>query len=182
MLYCRLFRLPLIFAISVSGAAAYADAVFEPRSATMTPNESADEEQQGGGAAPAPDSELAQRLAQAQTVISGVVLNTAKFGDPKPPFLSQHDPDWWQATIQVETVEKGTVATKTTPVLYANSTDIGWYQSPKLAKGDHGVWLLQGKDPFGQPVPAPAVVHALDSHPIANLAKVRTLLKSAPKK
>jgi hypothetical protein len=68
-------------------------------------------------------------------------------------------------------------------VLYANSSDIAWSKSPKLVKGEHGVWILQTKDPFGKATPALAVVDAFDRHALTDLAKVHTLLKSSsPKK
>lgn len=167
MFYTRLLRIPLIWTIAVLG--------------TMTPGPP-DEDQANNAVQAAPDAELTQRLAQAEIVISGVVSATARFEAQRPGFLSQHDPDWWQAAIGIETVEKGNVTAKTMAVLFANSSDIAWYRSPKIKKGDHGIWLLQSRDTFGKPVPGLAVVHPLDCQPITELVRVRTLLKNATKK
>lgn len=142
----------------------------------MTPGPPNEEQQT------AADAEVAQRLAQAEVVISGVVLSVARFGGQRPAFLSQHDPEWWQATIEVQTVEKGKVASKTMAVLFANSKDVAWYNSPKMKQGDHGVWLLGNRDPFGKPVPGLAVVHPLDCQPIAQLERLRALLKKGAQK
>jgi hypothetical protein len=153
--------MPLIFAIAVSGMAMRARG-FQTQRSNMTPGSS--------------DAELTERLAQAAIVVSGVVLDVS----PQNPALGRnHDPAWSRATIQVETVEKGAVSTKTVDVLYSNSHDTVWDQSPKIAKGEHGVWLLQTTDPRGLPAGALAVVHPLDRHPIAELPKVRALLQNA---
>lgn len=161
----RLLYISLVWTIAAVG-------ISEGRS-SMTPGNPADEEQQNQSA----DSALAQRLAQAEAVISGTVTAITAAPAKRPPFLSQHDPDWWQATVAVESVEKGNVAGKTATIFFANSSDVAWYKAPKLAKGDHGVWLLQNKDSFGKPTPGPAVIDPLDSRPVSELPKARTLLK-----
>jgi hypothetical protein len=176
----RLSRIPVIWTIAVFGVASNADAVYDP-SSTMTPGPP-DEEQGNDAVQGAADAELTQRLAQAEIVISGEVSATARFAAQRPGFLSEHDADWWQATIEIETVEKGKVATKTIAVLFANSDDIAWYRSPKIKKGERGVWLLQNRDTLGKPVPGLAVVRPLDRQPITELARIRTLLKNANKK
>jgi hypothetical protein len=139
-----------------------------------------DSQQSSSGAGAATDSALAERLAQAAIVISGTVTNTAPLPE-RPPFMSTHGPDWWQATISVESVEKGKVPAKSIEVLFAHSDDIAWYRSPKLAKGEQAVWILHNKDPYGKATPGPAVVDPMDVRPIENLAKVRDLLKSGNK-
>jgi hypothetical protein len=137
------------------------------------------DEQPIHGAQGAADSELTQRLAQADTVISGVVVATVPF--QAQGLGSEHSPDWQRATIEIESVEKGHVTAKTIDVLFANSTDIAWYRSPKLKKGDRGVWLLHKRDPFGRATPGLAVVHPADQRPIADLERVRGLLKNSLK-
>lgn len=184
-MFCtRILRIPLIWTIAVLSVASNAGAIPDPRlalSSTMTPVPP--EEQQDNSSAPAAsDADLAQRLAEAEIVISGVASASIRFAAQRRGLLSQHDPDWWQATIDIETVEKGTVTAKTATVFFANSTDIAWYRSPKIRKGDRGVWLLQNRDASGKPVPGLAVVHTLDCLPIAELPRIRKLLKNAPKK
>ncbi len=126
------------------------------------------------------DRELAQRLAQAELVISGVASAPAPFSGPSPAGgrrVSEHDPDWWQSVIKVESVEKGTHPEPTKNILFAHSTDIAWYRSPKVKEGDRGVWLLHTRDLHGRLVPGHAVVHPLDFRPIGELERVRKLLK-----
>jgi hypothetical protein len=128
------------------------------------------------------DAEVRSRLAQAELVVSGVVSSAAQVAAPRPPFLSHHDPDWWRATVDVETVEKGHITTKTITALFANSTDVAWFRSPKLKVGDRRVLLLQRMDPFGKAAPDLAVVDPLDVRPIAELDRVRSLLTSGSPK
>ena len=124
------------------------------------------------------DAQVRARLALAEVVVSGVVSAAAQVAPPRPPFISQHDPDWWRATIDVASVEKGRVASKTVTALFANSTDVAWFRSPKLHIGDHRVLLLQRADPFGKPLQELAVVDPLDVLPLTGLDRVRTLLKA----
>ncbi len=124
----------------------------------------------------ASDADVRARLAQADVVASGVVSATSRVAAARPP-LSHHGPDWWRATVNVETVEKGDVAAKTMTVLFANSMDLAWSRSPKLKSGDRCVLLLQSRDHFGRPVPERAVVDPLDVQPIGELEHVRSLLK-----
>jgi hypothetical protein len=102
----------------------------------------------GAARAPTPLSGFADQLeterlqehaANADAVVVGQVLGLAKSG---PSGLSEHDPDWWQATIEVSHVEKGDVQPGPLAVLYPNSQDVRWYDKPKPRAGQRGVWLL----------------------------------------
>jgi hypothetical protein len=157
---------------SLPAATVRADALRALRS-IMTPSP-ADQPPQSG--APVTDANLRSRLAQAEAVVSGTVSSTEQV-PPRPP-LSFHSPEWWQATINVDTVEKGQLPAKTVNVLYSNSTDVKWFQAPKLKPGEHCVLLLQRKDESGQPLPDLAVVDPLDVRPIGELDRVRSLLKT----
>ena len=124
---------------------------------------------------------LGPRLALADTVVSGVVSATTQAAPPSPPFVSEHGPDWWRATVDVETVAKGQVSSKIITVLFAHSTDVAWFRSPKLKIGDRRVLLLPRTDPFGKPLAELAVVDPLDVQPIAALDRVRALLHDGPR-
>jgi hypothetical protein len=131
------------------------------------------------------DTEMTQRLAQAELVVSGSASAPKPYSPPSIAMaagtpirrVSEHDPDWWSATITVDSVEKGSHSAQTTEVLYPNSMDVVWSRSPKIKKGDRGVWLLHNRDHYGKPVPALAITHPLDFRPIAEASRVRSLLK-----
>jgi hypothetical protein len=128
------------------------------------------------------DTDLTQRLAQAELVVSGVASAPQRHTAPQTSAatvrrISEHDPDWWSSTITIETVEKGAHSAKTTDVLFANSMDIAWFRSPKVKAGDRGFWLLHNSDLYGKPVPARAATHPLDFRPMGEASRVRNLLK-----
>jgi hypothetical protein len=131
------------------------------------------------------NSEMEQRLAAAELVVSGVASEPQPFtqqvvamvaGGPVPR-ISEHDPDWWSTTIAVDAVEKGDHSEKSVRIVYPNSRDIAWYRAPKIKAGDRGVFLLHNRDHHGKAVPALAVTHPLDFHPTADAPRVLSLLK-----
>jgi hypothetical protein len=131
------------------------------------------------------DTAMAERLAQADLVVSGVAsaphrrtaTQVATTAGVPTSRVSEHDPDWWVATIAIDSVVKGTHDANTKDVLFANSTDIAWARSPKVRQGDRGVWLLHTTDAYGRPVPAHAVTHPLDFRPVSEVARVRRLMR-----
>jgi hypothetical protein len=133
------------------------------------------------------DEQLFHRLEQAEIVVSGVAIETRPYEPParaKRP-VSEHDPDWWECVIKVETVEKGEVktkgrgktATREVVALFAHSTDIMWYRAPKFEKGSKGIWLLQRMELRGERVPELVTTHELDFQPVSQLERIRALLK-----
>ncbi|MFZ1220778.1 MAG: hypothetical protein WAO00_15905 [Chthoniobacterales bacterium] len=89
------------------------------------------------------EQDLQKRVASAPLVVTGKVAATK----PAPPEMragpaSEHSPDWWQAEIEVESIEKGNLSEKTVTVFYPNSTDEFWYSAPKFRLGEKGLWIL----------------------------------------
>jgi hypothetical protein len=130
------------------------------------------------------DTDMTQRLAQADLVVSGVAAAARPLNPPQAlaagvplRHISEHDPNWWVVTVTVDSVEKGDHDAPTKDVLFANSTDIAWARAPKIKQGDRGVWLLHTTDVYGRPVPAHAVTHPLDFQPASEVARVRSLVK-----
>jgi hypothetical protein len=137
----------------------------------------------------ASDEQFFQRLEKAEIVVSGEAVETR----PYEPFhradrpVSEHDPDFWECIIKVETVEKGEVKeegrtkekvkARHVVTLFAHSFDIRWYQSPKFEKGSTGIWLLQRFELNGEPVPELVTVHVLDFQPLSQLERIRALLR-----
>lgn len=120
---------------------------------------------------------LTARISQAQIVVSGTVTAVEAPLAEGPPGLSMHSPSWTRATIAVQSVLKGGDVGKSLTVFFPSSNDVMWSKAPKLAKGQHGVWLVQGKD-LAKGAPGLAVIDPLDAHHIDDLPKIQTLLKS----
>jgi hypothetical protein len=82
-----------------------------------------------------------EHINSADAVIVGRVISLEK-AVISPPSLSEHDPDWWKATLEVYHVEQGNVQTGMIAALYANSLDVRWRNAPKPRASQEGLWIL----------------------------------------
>jgi hypothetical protein len=123
------------------------------------------------------DEDLRKRIAKASLIVAGKVLKTgqAKFSEHQP--LTEHDPQWQEAEIAIDVVQKGQLAARTVSILFAGSTDTMWFRSPKLKDGEEGIWLLH-KDAVKWPgiKDRYVVVDPLDFQPRDQLDRVKRLL------
>lgn len=120
------------------------------------------------------DEDLAARLAQAAVVVFGRIGGVRPETEGREEDFGEHAAAWAKATIEVETTLKGR-AEET--VYFAQDTDFFWRNSPKLAPGQEGIFLLQ---PYaGRDLPADSyiVLNALDVQPRTELERVRGLLR-----
>ena len=118
--------------------------------------------------------DLQQRVAEAQTVVTGrvtdvrlpqgpvagaAVFSAGEGGEasPAPGRISEHDPEWREAVVEVEGVEKGDPQKKLV-VLFPSSDDVQWYKAPKFEPGQEGVFILHQQA-------APAEAFAFDVAP-----------------
>jgi len=103
--------------------------------------------------------ELRQHLDSADVVVSGVVASVRLPADaqegqgrralqdtgaepPRPGRISEHDPRWREAVIDVADVHKGTLAKKQIVVRFPASQDVRWYNAPKFQPGQRGLFML----------------------------------------
>jgi hypothetical protein len=134
-----------------------------------------------------PDDRLRQHLAEVDAVVVGTVYNNKPLARTRSLPVTEHDPEWWEATISVESVEKGDIGGNSVTVVFANSMDVMWFQAPKLRLGQEGIWLLhlrQRATPDSEmpdlPLPsAYVIIHPLDAHGKGETSRMRKLLKSA---
>jgi hypothetical protein len=123
------------------------------------------------------DEALQEEIASAETIVAGTVAGV------RPASIrhigSEHDPDWYEAEIGVESVEKGHLTGKTVVVLYPNSNDVMWQSAPKFKAGQQGVWLLhrdQAKLP-GVKEQQYTALKPLDFQETGQLERIRALSK-----
>ena len=92
------------------------------------------------------DEELRKRIAKASLIVVGKVLRTgpAKLSERQP--VTEHDPQWQEAEVGIEVVQKGLYSARSVSVLFAGSTDMMWFQAPNLKEGQDGIWLLHKDD------------------------------------
>jgi hypothetical protein len=89
--------------------------------------------------------------------------------------LSEHDPQWAIATVEVDETMKGR-ASGTVDVMFATSQDVLWRDAPKLAVGQKAVLLLQRGVAEAVDPRANAVVHKLDVQPVDAAGAVAQVL------
>jgi hypothetical protein len=135
----------------------------------------------------APAQALQSRTDQAALVVAGRVVEVRDVPRPPDTPISEHDPAWQDALVQVDSVEKGTVPAapgNQVVVRFAGSTDVRWYRAPKFAAGDEGVWVLRDgathPTDFAASVPSAGVYTVTDPAdflPRERLEQVRALIR-----
>jgi hypothetical protein len=149
------------------------------------------------------DNDLKERIESADMAVVGkvvkvervelneraVALNPSAVGETETTHISEHDPDWHEATLQLDEVVKGPSDAKEVKVVFPQSDDVRWYAIRKYQEGQQGIWLLQqGKtqSPRGIPpkvfaaIPERAdvytAIHTDDYLPLHELGRVKSLL------
>jgi hypothetical protein len=129
------------------------------------------------------EDDLLRQLRSARLVVRGAVTKVAP-SDYRERVGSEHDPEWWEFVIEVESVEKGSVkqeknkAGKTRiTAFFAHSTDVAWYKSPKVQVGDEGIFILHEGVVRSRQTPGPTMAHPLDFQRVSEVERVRTLIK-----
>lgn len=100
--------------------------------------------------------QLAEHVGTADLVVSGQVTAVTLPPDARPGAaraaqsgaasttrpISEHDPKWRDATVEVDKVHKGEHTASTVTVRFPASNDVRWYKAPKFHPGQHGVFVL----------------------------------------
>lgn len=128
------------------------------------------------------DEKLGDRIATAELIVLGTVTRVRPAPEEKGKRpITEHDPDWWEATIAVASVEKGQRPSEL-KVRFAHSMDEMWIDSPKLRRGERAVFLLrQDQQEKGMPALRRSgwtALDPLDVQPPARIARLRALLKA----
>jgi hypothetical protein len=92
--------------------------------------------------------DLQDRFAEADVVVSGRVKTVSLPDDGRP--VTEHDPKWRNAVVEVHAVHKGRHVTRTITVRFPDSTDVRWCRAPKFRSGQRGLFILK----HGTPEPA----------------------------
>ena len=125
-----------------------------------------------------PERELQKRLARANLVVTGKVVSykpvTEREG--RSP-SSEHEPQWFQAEIAVESTEKGTAPGSTVVAYVPVSDDIRWYRAPKLQVGQQGVFLLYQMEIPELKTRGLVPETSADVQPISERDRIRSLVK-----
>lgn len=114
--------------------------------------------------------ELRTHLQSADALVLGRVIGVEKVG---PVTTSEHDPDWWRATLQVMHVERGDVSGDRVQFIFANSMDVRWHHTPKVKPSQGGLWVLHRTRKELADLAPYEVVDPKDFQPTQNLEVVR---------
>jgi hypothetical protein len=135
------------------------------------------------------DQELQDRLNAADFVVIGRVTDVHRWNPPKSATtrVSEHDPDWHEAVIEVQSVLKGgQVKGKKVIVRFPGRNDVAWVRSPKFEKNQQGIFCLNRDQTSGvatekvggrQMTVYTCLGHG-DSLPLSDAPRVRALLKN----
>lgn len=136
------------------------------------------------------DQELMDRMKASDFVVVGRVTDVRKWSAPKPKSgapsrVTEHDPDWHEAVVEVQSVLKGgKVKGNKVIVRFPNRNDVAWVSSPKFAKNQRGIFCLNRDQSAtapsmgGQPANVYTCLGHGDALPISEEARVRSLLKN----
>jgi hypothetical protein len=155
------------------------------------------------------DTQLQSHVAEADTVVSGKVssvrLPAEEMATATPKAraaaglapaargrISEHDPMWREAVIEVNDVHKGSGSPRQVVVRFPSSRDIRWHKAPKFHPGQEGVFLLK-KSELPPPstkggaaalsAKAPAVaytcLHAEDFQPLEKSQAIKSIVENS---
>src|ERR1017187_3655339 len=85
---------------------------------------------------------LRARLNSAVMSVVGTVSKVQR-SETRVIHISEHDPDWHEATIQIDEVLKGRKGTRQVSVLFPKSDDVRWHTTAKYTEGQKGIWIVQ---------------------------------------
>ena len=111
--------------------------------------------------------------------------------------VSEHDPKWREAVVEVDQVQKGQHSAKRVNVLFPSSTDVRWYKAPKFTAGQQGFFALhkskmkeserldtRARAPAAAPsekeVEVYTALHPADFQPIAHEERMRSAIARVP--
>ena len=135
------------------------------------------------------DQELRDRMNKSDFIVVGRVTDVRKWNASKtksgaPSRVTEHDPDWHEAVVEVQSVLKGgKVKGNKVIVRFPNRNDVAWVNSPKFTKNQRGIFCLNRDQTSGAPTTGQgANVYTCLGHgdalPISEEARMRALLKN----
>jgi hypothetical protein len=101
------------------------------------------------------DEELRNRLNAADFVVIGRVTDVHRWAAPKyskTSRVTEHDPDWHEAVVEIQSVLKGgQIKGKKIVVRFPGRNDVAWVRSPKFEKNQQGIFCLNKDQITGAP-------------------------------
>ncbi len=127
-----------------------------------------------------PAERLQARVTQADLIVTGTITSVRPTPETqqRPP-MSEHDPQWWEATLKPQSTEKGPAQKSDLTLYFPHSDDIRWFSSPKFTAGQQGVFLLHRTEDAGIRVKGLTALDAQDFQALEQRANVQKLVGAA---
>lgn len=135
------------------------------------------------------DADLKAHVDRAAMVVEGRVqqVRPAELAatPTHPRRITEHDPQWQEAIIQVQDGIKGAQPGEQVVVRFPGSHDVAWVGTPRFAEGQEGTFVLHVDSTTGSPhamiagrsVPAYTALHKLDVLSRQDATRIRGLIK-----
>ena len=135
------------------------------------------------------DADLKAHIQRAAMVVEGRVeqVRPAELAaaPARPKRITEHDPQWQEAIIQVQDGIKGAQAGEQVVVRFPGSRDVAWVGTPRFTAGQEGTFLLHKDSTTGSPnamlagrsVLAYTALHKVDVLTKQDATRVRALIK-----
>jgi hypothetical protein len=126
------------------------------------------------------DEQLQKRIAQADLIVTGSVaaVSPGPESGQRPPG-SEHDPEWWVATVKVQSAVKGQAPHGDLVILFPHSQDLRWFASPKFKEGQTGVFLLHRTEDEKLRARGYTALDRLDFQPMEQGDRIRKLIQAS---
>jgi hypothetical protein len=123
------------------------------------------------------EAKIRERLQSAELVVRGEVTGLAP-AEGEVGRGSEHDPNWWRATVRVLEPLKGKSQGEAVELWYPSSRDVQWYRSPKPQAGQHAIWLMRREGG----IDALTALSEFDVRPAdeIELQRIKRLLRESP--
>jgi hypothetical protein len=123
-----------------------------------------------------PARNILRRLATADVVVTGKVSAVRKLPRAPDVPISEHDPDWHEAIVNVQGVESG-LPMKQVSVMFPASRDVRWHQAPKFSPGQEGTWILHQHQVRGLRIPGYTALQPADFQPKPRRKQIQALIQ-----
>jgi hypothetical protein len=121
---------------------------------------------------------LRRRLAEAEVAVIGTVSSISVPEQRPSGPISEHNPEYREATIDIDSVEKGDPPQDRIKVVYAASDDVEWQNTPTFHVGQSGIFLLNKQEIRALGTEEYAALSPLDHYPPEQIDFVRSHLES----
>ncbi|NGO55486.1 hypothetical protein [Allomesorhizobium camelthorni] len=118
------------------------------------------------------DERLSKRLSAVDAVAIGRITAIDTTVPPPQVPVTEHDPQWQRATLEISTVLSGDLRDRPVTLLFPGTLDVAWVDAPRPSAQQEAVWLLT----FNRDVDGYTALDPLDVQPVEQADRIRRLI------